>query len=56
MRRFQELSVAIGLRREPRLVDKKTTWPVCKLHDESRVELQVSPHRAGWGGRVQLIN
>jgi hypothetical protein len=47
MRRFQELSVAIGLRREPRLVDKTTTWPVCKLHDESRVELQVSPHRAG---------
>jgi len=25
----------------------KTTWPVCKLHEESRVELQISLHRAG---------
>jgi hypothetical protein len=51
MRRYQELKVAIAWRREPRLVDQKTTWPVCKLHEESRVELQVSLRRAGWGGR-----
>eukprot|EP01034_Spumella_vulgaris_P025129 gene25130-31548_t len=43
MRRFQELTVAIGLR-------------VCKLHEESRVELQVSLRRAGWVGRVRSIN
>ena len=56
MRRYQELTVAIGWRREPRLVDKKTTWPVCKLHEESPVDLQVSPHRAGWFGCCQWID
>lgn len=42
MRRFQELTVAIGLRCEPRLVLKNHLASV-QLHEESRVELQVSP-------------
>lgn len=47
MRRFQELTVAVACCGVIRGWFNKTTWPVCKLHEESRVALGVSPHRVG---------
>jgi len=44
MRRFQELTVAIGCGVN-RGWFQKSTWPVCKLHEESDVE----PESTRWG-------